>query len=138
WRRHLRTTAEAHPGIVPVVKGNGYGFGNHRLARRVAWLGVDTVAVGTYGEVADVLPRCEADVLVLAPWRPGADGTRAYDPRVIHTVGRVADLETLGAQAPAGTRVVLEGLTSMKRHGLERDELAAAARALGRLRPVGL
>ena len=27
WRDHLRTTvADAHPGIVPVAKGNGYGF----------------------------------------------------------------------------------------------------------------
>ena len=32
WRRHLATVAEATPGIVPVAKGNGYGFGLPRLA----------------------------------------------------------------------------------------------------------
>ena len=37
WRTHLRTVAEeyreaAGGGIVPVVKGNGYGFGPASLA----------------------------------------------------------------------------------------------------------
>ena len=31
WRAHLREVAEATPGIVPVAKGNGYGF-THRPA----------------------------------------------------------------------------------------------------------
>lgn len=133
WRTHLRTVADTHPGLVPVVKGNGYGFGVARLARRCAWLGVDTVAVGTYQEVPDVLSRCAGDVLVMAPWRPGVD---TYDHRVVHTVGRVADLVELAARRP-GTRVVVEGLTSMCRHGLGRDELTAAARACARLRLEG-
>ena len=44
WREHLATVAGAVPGLVPVIKGNGYGFGNGRLARKAAWLGTDTVA----------------------------------------------------------------------------------------------
>ena len=52
WRAHLQEVRDLHPGIVPVLKGNGYGFGMDRLARRAAWLGVDTVAVGMYSEVA--------------------------------------------------------------------------------------
>ena len=36
WRRHLATVAEATPGIVPVAKGNGYGFGLPRLAEEAA------------------------------------------------------------------------------------------------------
>ena len=31
-----------------MVKGNGYGFGVGRLARKAEWLGCDTLAVGTY------------------------------------------------------------------------------------------
>mgnify|MGYP000692882946 CR=1 FL=1 len=38
WRAHLRTTAERFPGLVPVAKGNGYGFTIGRLARRTQWL----------------------------------------------------------------------------------------------------
>ena len=32
WHAHLRSVVRAHPGIVPVAKGNGYGFGIARLA----------------------------------------------------------------------------------------------------------
>ena len=31
WRAHLRATAERFPGLVPVAKGNGYGFTTGRL-----------------------------------------------------------------------------------------------------------
>lgn len=133
WRAHLRGVADTHPDLVPVAKGNGYGFGVARLARRCAWLGVDTVAVGSYEEAPEVLPRFPGDVLVMAPWRPWVS---THDRRVVHTVGRVADLVDLAARAP-GTRVVVEGLTSMCRHGLGRDDLAAAARACARLRLEG-
>lgn len=158
WRAHLRRTATAYAvppadtrenedrpaggGIVPVVKGNGYGFGLASLARRAEWLGrsvgVDTVAVGTYDEAPDVLSRCRADVLVMAPWRSFLPAVPT-DERILHTVGRVSDLDELGARQP-GARVVVEGLTSMSRHGLSRHDLAAAAAAVrgGRLRLEGL
>ena len=60
WRRHLVETATALPGIVPVAKGNGYGFGIGRLARRCTWLDeqaattgspIDMMALGTYLEL---------------------------------------------------------------------------------------
>ena len=57
WRTHLRQMADAHPGLVPVAKGNGYGFGVGRLARRADWLGVDMVAVGSYEEAPAVTWR---------------------------------------------------------------------------------
>ena len=62
WRTHLRSVAEAEPGLVPVTKGNGYGFTLGRLARKAQWLrdqglGVDTVAVGTYEELPEVASR---------------------------------------------------------------------------------
>ena len=136
WRTHLRSVAAAHEGIVPVIKGNGYGFGNGRLARRADWLGVDTIAVGTYEEIPDVLSRFGGDVMVLSPWRPFLADV-PYGPRVIHTVGRVTDIESLAATAPGGTRVLVEGQTSMERHGLDRHSLAAATKALGRLAVAG-
>jgi len=70
WRAHLRAFAEATPGLVPVAKGNGYGFGVGRLARRAEWLGVPTLAVGTYEELPEVEKRYDGDLLVLTPWRP--------------------------------------------------------------------
>ena len=141
WRAHLRRVAETHPGLVPVAKGNGYGLGLPRLARKSDRLGVDTIAVGTYAEVGEVLSRFGGDVLVMTPWRRELPvGELGYDSRVVHTLSRVADMQSLAARASAsGTRprVVVEGLTSMARHGLTRHELSAAARALGPLRLTG-
>lgn len=136
WRAHLRRVAADRPGLVPVVKGNGYGFGNGRLARKTQWLagdepGIDTLAVGTYAEIGDVDRRFAGDLVVLTPWRPwaGSGPEHLADDRVIHTVGRLADLAQLAA-APGRPRVVLERLTSMKRHGFTarglRDAVAAA------------
>ena len=56
WRAHLRALADAQPGLVPVAKGNGYGFGLGRLARKAGWLGVEAVAV-------DQLPHLAAEAL---------------------------------------------------------------------------
>jgi hypothetical protein len=123
WRDHLRAVAAAHPGIVPVAKGNGYGFGVARLARRAEWLGADLMAVGTYDEAPEALKRFGGDVLVLSPWRPFVRAPE--DPRLVHTVGRVDDVKALVAATArsARPRVLLEGLTSMHRHGLDPDEM---------------
>jgi hypothetical protein len=133
WRRHLRTVADQTPGLVPVAKGNGYGFGVGRLARKAEWLGADTLAVGTYEELPEVMQRFPGDLLVLTPWRPA--GTVLPDDlapgRVIHTVSRLADLLGLLESDP-GARVVLERMTSMRRHGMSAEELRSAARLLDR------
>jgi hypothetical protein len=69
--------------------------------------------------------------MVLTPWRPtGPLPPESLDPaRVIHTVSRLADLLALLDRQP-GARIVLERLTSMRRHGMSAEELRAAARLL--------
>ena len=67
WRTHLRDVLTRNPGLVPVAKGNGYGFGLGRLARKAEWLGVDTLAVGTYDELPEVSQRYDGSLLVLTP-----------------------------------------------------------------------
>ena len=67
WRAHQRSVLDASPGLVPVIKGTGYGFGNARLATEAALLGVDVVAVGTVDEVEAVRTAFAGDVLVLTP-----------------------------------------------------------------------
>jgi len=132
WRRHLREVAEATPGLVPVAKGNGYGFGVGRLARKSEWLGADTLAVGTYEGLPEVAQRFRGDLLVLTPWRPGSalpDGLESS--RVVHTVSRLVDLLALLDVDP-DARVVLERMTSMRRHGMSADELRSAGQLLAR------
>jgi hypothetical protein len=129
WRTHLTAVLAGNPTLVPVAKGNGYGFGLHRLARKAAWLGADTLAVGTYDELTEVSRRYDGSLLVLTPWRPFSGAPT--DPRVIHTVGRLEDLEALVAQGRSSgqrPRVVLERMTSMLRHGFSAKGLRDAGR----------
>jgi Alanine racemase, N-terminal domain len=135
WRGHLSSTLGETPGLIPVAKGNGYGFTIGRLARRAQWLGVDTIAVGTYAEVSEVEKRFAGDILVLEPWRPFLPDLR-HEARIIHTVGRAADLTALGARGDT-PRVVLEALTSMRRHGFAADEMGEAARSARGVRVEG-
>src|SRR4029079_13601789 len=74
WRQHLRQVADDNPGLTPSTMGNGYGFGLGRLARKADWLGVDTLAVGTYDELPEVAQRFSGDLMVLTPWRPTGQG----------------------------------------------------------------
>ncbi len=143
WRGHLERVAARNPGLAPVVKGNGYGLGVGRLARKAQWLderdraaggpGVGTIAVGTYAELDAVRSRFDGDLLVLTPWRPfgpAVDVARAGDRRVVHTVSRPGDLDALLALDPRA-RYLLERRTSMLRHGLTAEQLWSVADALG-------
>jgi len=144
WRAHLAGLAERTPGLVPVAKGNGYGFGLARLADEATRLGVDTLAVGTYDELGQVRPHFDGDLLVLTPWRPFgiaaetlSTGSAGSSPSkstggastadtLIHTVSRLEDLDKLLAQDPEA-RFVLERTTSMLRHGMSARELREAS-----------
>ncbi|MDQ3616226.1 MAG: alanine racemase [Actinomycetota bacterium] len=135
WRAHLRSMRDTYPGIVPVVKGNGYGLGVPRLARKSDWLKVDTIAVGTYTEVPEAAKRYDGSLLVLTPWRPFGASV-VFDERVIHTVGRIEDLAQLAARKDR-PRVVLEHLTTMLRHGFSARALREAG-ALTSARSAGV
>jgi hypothetical protein len=150
WRAHQRTVAGSAP-LVPVAKGNGYGFSLARLAAEAQLLGVESIAVGTPAEVAMVREAFDGDIVILQPY-DGADPRAvelAGDPRVITTVSRVGDLERIaaaatgtGAGAPRGAgagqpRVLVEVLTSMKRHGIPSDRLAIVRDYRTRLRLEG-
>ncbi len=134
WRAHLRAVRASVPHLVPVAKGNGYGFGVPTLAAAAADLEVESLAVGTPAEV-DAAAAFPGSVLVLSPWRP-FESAPLDDPRVVHTVSRLDDLAAL---AGSGTppRVVVEVLTSMRRHGIPSAQLAQAAPLLDGVQLLG-
>lgn len=135
WRRALTGARERYPGLVPVIKGNGYGFGIRLLCAEASTLGVPLVAIGTYVEAEAALAAFLGDVLVMEPYRasiPGDPATLESD-RIVHTVTNPSDLDDLRAHSPSA-RVVVEGLTSMNRFGLAVSrvgELAKRAQAEG-------
>ncbi|MGK4582095.1 alanine racemase [Kitasatospora sp. HPMI-4] len=119
WRAHQQSVLAEFPGLVPVAKGNGYGFGNDRLAEEAARLGTGILAVGTAHEAAGLLDRYDGELLVLTPYRVGEPDARLPD-RVIRTVAGAEALQAL----PEGSRVVVECMTSMRRHGIALADLA--------------
>ena len=119
WRRHVRAVVDATPGLVPVVKGNGYGFGRPQLARIAAEL-ADTIAVGTVHELAG-LPEEPTPVVLTPALEP------PEDTRPVLTVG---SREHIGALSAWPGRVIVKLRSSMRRFGNGID-LVAEARAIG-------
>jgi alanine racemase len=64
WQAHIHKTAEEMPHLVPVVKGNGYGFRRWNLMSVAGQLS-NEIAVGTVYEARD-LPQ-HAKAIVLTP-----------------------------------------------------------------------
>jgi Alanine racemase, N-terminal domain len=132
WREHQDAVAAAVPGLVPVAKGNGYGFGLSLLGGAARRLGADTLAVGVPGEVAAVRAAYDGDVLVLEPYLPEVAQVPEIDDRLVRTVASAAALDGL-----AGHRVVVELLSSMRRFGLDDAALQDVAPRLAGHRVEG-
>jgi alanine racemase len=124
WRAHVARVARHSPGLIPVVKGNGYGFGRAALAEIAADLS-DLVAVGTVHELAG-LPGPATPVVLSPALDPPADA------RPILTVGSATHVDAL-AGWPG--RVVVKLASSMRRFGVEPDDLGPVTR---RARAAGL
>ncbi len=124
WHHHLRSVAEPlGDRLIPVVKGNGYGFGRQRLCAEARAFS-DIVAVGTVHEL-DIYAGPDAwdgDAVVLTPVLEVDPG---LDERAILTVGSTAHLHGI-----AGRRVVVKLVSAMQRYGAG-IELIDAARAAG-------
>ena len=106
WRAHVARVANDVDGLVPVVKGNGYGFGRVALARLASEF-CDTVAVGTIHEL-DGLPDGLHPV-VLTPTLVAPTSTAP-----ILTVGSRAHIDALDGW---GGRVLVKLESSMHRYG---------------------
>ncbi|MGI9052990.1 MAG: alanine racemase [Ilumatobacteraceae bacterium] len=114
WWRHAERVARDAPGLVPVVKGKGYGFGRARLAELAGKL-ADTIAVGTVHELAG-LPAGLTPVVLTPSLRP------PVDPAPILTVGSLRHIAALDGWRG---RVLVKLASSMRRYGTSRDELGA-------------
>ena len=133
---HVHTSLlAAHLRLTPVIKGNGYGFGRATLLREATLMGASHVAIGTVWELDQALSEFTGDVHVLEPFNP-SDLSAVVEwkrllghasDRVILTVSQshIGGLSGLGA-----SRIFLEGLTSLRRFGIDPNELEPALTAL--------
>ena len=119
WRSHLDQIMSAKPGLVPVIKGNGYGFGLELLAAESTRLGVETVAVGLASEVAKVRTAFAGEIVILSPDHVSSGLT---DAKIIQTISSIDLLQSIDANI----NVIVELLTPLNRHGIELSEIDRA------------
>lgn len=125
WWNHVIDVADDVDGLVPVVKGNGYGFGRLGLAYLALKLS-PVIAVGTVHELAG-LPE-DAVAVVLTP--------TLAPPESTEPILTVAAPEHVTALSGWEGRVIVKLASSMARYGGSTD-LVVAAQAAG-LRTVGV
>ena len=108
WRHHISHYVARHQGdLVPVIKGNGYGFGIPTLARESEGFSAECVACYNAEEAAIIRSQYNGDVLLLSP-QESID-----ESWIIHTVAPHS--KDFIEKRPA--RFVLEILSPVKRHG---------------------
>ena len=117
WNRQVDALATSVTGLVPVVKGNGYGFGRDWLATRASDLS-PTIAVGTIFEVSSVPAQCTPIVLT-----PSLDIPAGLRDDAILTVGSMAHIEAL-ASTNKSRQVVIKIRSSMNRYGAAANDVA--------------
>lgn len=114
WQAHVRATATAYgPGLLPVVKGNGYGFGRATLLPLAAQMAGE-VGVGSAHELAEV-PHPLTPVVLTPTLDP------PQHPRAIFTVDHTAHVAALAGRSSG---VVLKLSSSMRRYGVDPDALS--------------
>ncbi|NEA52960.1 alanine racemase [Streptomyces sp. SID13666] len=124
WRAHQDVVTRQFPGMVPVVRGNGFGFGHEALAEEAMRLKADVIAVGTTYEATRMKDVYSGRVLVLSPYWRGEQAP-ALPGRVIRSVSCVESLRGL-----RGARVVVEVVSSMKSPGVSVHDLHLLRSAL--------
>lgn len=117
WRHHISHYVARHnQDLVPVIKGNGYGFGIPTLAREAASFQAGCVACYSAEEAAIIRSQYIGDILLLAP------NELLDEDWVIHTISPIS--ETFQKSHPK--RFVVELLSPVKRHGYEISTIHGA------------
>lgn len=125
WWNHATDVAASVEGLVPVVKGNGYGFGRTNLAIAASRLS-QVIAVGTVHELEGLPDGVTAVVLT-----PTLQAPATTDP--VLTVGSRRHISALSGW---GGRVIVKLESPMHRYGGTIDLVTEAQRA--DLRTVGV
>lgn len=126
WLAHLTRMEDIYPDYLPVIKGNGYGFGNEFLADTVLGLRKSRVAVGTLEEARKLAAKQFDEIVILTPIVSGLE-LSDFTANFVFTVGSFAQLEALTEKTGAlsgSIRIVIKCQSPMKRYGFAHGELA--------------
>lgn len=134
WWHHCTAVAAETPGLVPVVKGNGYGFGRVGLAVAAVELS-PLIAVGTVHELPGLPDTAVPVVLTPTLAAPPAPADGAQQP-----VLTIADPAHVDALAGWSGKVVVKLTSTMRRYGVGPGELIDLLATCQRadLQPVGV
>jgi len=127
FRGHLvsvmNSYATAGAELVPVIKGNGYGFGRGLLASEAARLGSNRIAIGTVWELGQSLADFAGEILVLEPFNSSDTSAVAqWRAHLEHNADRiivtVSNVDLAAVRAAGAKNIYLEGKTSLSRFGI--------------------
>jgi alanine racemase len=148
FRNHLNAVAaecrSAGARLVPVVKGNGYGFTREILVAEANTLGLGRIAIGTVWELAEALAKFPGEIVVLEPFNVADELALAQwklllknnAARVIVTL---SNLNFSQAAEAGAARIYLEGGTSLHRFGISKSDFSKINQSqLSNLSIVGL
>ena len=127
FRGHLvsimNSYATAGAELVPVIKGNGYGFGRGALAGEASRLGCHRIAIGTVWELGQTLADFAGEVLVLEPFNSiDESAVNQWRSHLANNADRiivtVSNQDLASARASGAKNIYLEGKTSLSRFGI--------------------
>ena len=119
WLDHVQSVARDATGLIPVVKGNGYGFRRWNLMPLASQLSSE-VAVGTVFEARDIPSHVTPIVLTPTLVAP----PRNLPRNSVLTVGSQHHVVALSAAGWTGN-VIVKLQSSMRRYGATEEYLTA-------------
>ena len=127
WLDHVHTHAAGlgdTQHLVPVVKGNGYGFGRPLLIEQATQFATE-IAVGTVFEAHDIPPSHTP--IVLTP--VGDELPVSLPSNAVLVVGSVQHVNTLVSHGWSG-RVIIKLRSSVQRFGVAGADVASVVSAV--------
>lgn len=117
WRAHLEKVREERSNLIPVIKGNGYGFTNALLAKEAQRMRLPYVAVGSVREISQVAENFSGTIILLTP----SEGQQVPAGTLL-TISSLTELKNLSS----GQEFLLEIESPMHRYGIALNELPTA------------
>jgi len=139
FRSHLNSFVaqyqDAGAQVLPVIKGNGYGFGRGILADEATKLNLELVCVGTIWEAGEVLENFTGQVAVLEPISAadtlaGEHWATLLTENTDRLIAVVSATDLHLVQKIGVKKIWIEALTSMNRFGLAPHQIAEALKKL--------